>query len=450
MTTRWKISIGNVDAKDPAGAPLTGFTPATQLSVSTPDSDSVATVVLVLDPGADKLYSVNTVNFGRDVTPVPGGDITFSFRLNDDVDYRAPVTPQDWLSNVDPRGPIVNHAAGAVPTFSVAKIIGSSGSIQFDVDSQILYNEASPGRQNDRVVLFDIPRQELLGISELRSLAFLPPNATSNSRAYRIGSPGSGGANAIFDEYFVSSVPRDNSVSWSPLSGAPLANTAMTVYDPAAGGTTAANLWTALQSPNSAEYLLVRDTLNVNSTSLTAWRSMLAGALLVPYEGTKFSASSDSPVWQNVSKELEWRWGYSDGTNASTENIKNSFFRFPHTATNVNGLLNTLSIDLNGSDTGDRDAASFKLGLRQLTRGQIEELAWNVVALLKDNTFAAPLPRPFYDVSEFVESGLLQRAIDEVGLNNLGWPAGANAQINKPNQSLQVHRPICLRATSLV
>jgi hypothetical protein len=136
------------------------------------------------------------------------------------------------------------------------------------------------------VIIADVPRQDVVGIGALRHLVVNPANAT---RTNSIATKGAGNPNNIFEDFFVSTVPGDQN-AWGLKSGDPLPNSSMVVFDPAPGGNSPLNdLWSGdttppvnptlkgLQSEASAQYLLVKDAFNINSTSVPAWRALLGG-----------------------------------------------------------------------------------------------------------------------------------------------------------------------------
>lgn len=420
-STQWRITQGSVNALDLTGTPITGFPVSATLDVSTVAENSQFPVGLIFKTSGERLYLVSQLNFGQNSTPIPGGDVAYGFRLNDEVDYSAGT--EKWLERSDPRGPVLNQDTTGVNTYSIAPILATVGAPQLDTAPQLLYNEkhVPPGK----TVLFDVPRQEILGVAALRALAYSPPAGNPNASAYLIGAPNTTAVayNNVFEDYFVSSVPRSN--AWSPKTNAPLANTAITVYDIAANGNTSdANLLSKLQSETSAEYLLVRDTLNVNSTSVAAWRAILGGASSMVYNSTKAN-TSESLAWDTATDQMSLDWSYYDGTGTKNAEIKNVFFRFPHTATNIGEDYFTLPSaglrsDLLGANEGNRDNAAFRLGLRELSRDQVASLAQQVVNRIK--TPPGGSTRPFTSVTQFIDEGVLKYAIDN-----------AAPSINRPN-----------------
>ncbi len=91
-----------------------------------------------------------------------------------------------------------------------------------------------------------------------------------------------------------------------------------------------------------------------------------------------------------------------------------------------------------GDPLGEREKTAFKLGVRELARTQVEELAWWVAYRVKNPD--AGQVRPFKSITQFINEGVLDYAIGKVGS---GAPAGAtfpaawtnNDPINNPGQA---------------
>lgn len=363
----------------------------------------------------------------------------------------------------DPRGPslgtnqLYSHGGGD----NVGNAIQGAAGAYLDSTGTLF-------KLGQQVVLFDVPRQEVLSVASLRHIVYGP-----GSTIYRIGThknyaliPANlalGGlaagdnANDIFETHFFSSVPRRvaNPPIWAPSSGAKLANTAMVIMDPSRNGLTQESDLlletdaalinddrTGLSSVNSAQYLLVRDTLNINSTSVAAWRAFLAGALptladpaspeptLAGYTATTGKPDFDfswlqgngDPTNTPEDSDMRANWRYFDGS-VVTVPVRNVFFRFPHSATNLEPVgpvatYTNLKRDLTdpASTAAAREKAAFRLGMRELRRGQIEELAWWVVYYIKNRPNGST--GPFRSLTEFINEGILQIAIDSVGNPN--------------------------------
>jgi hypothetical protein len=383
-----------------------------------------------------------------------GSDLFYEFRL---IDWVNGVAENDWLA-FDPRGPSLG-TAHVLP--------GNIGKAASEFGNQSDYYAPA-----QTAVLFDVPRQEVLGVGSLRHIVY-----RAGAPLYAVGRTGVGAANNLFEEYFFSGIPQDKTVNgWTPLGGTPLANTSTVIVDPTPSGSSSADdLWdgtdlklTGITSERSAQYVLVRDTLNVNSTSDVAWRSLLGGALPTLANpppggaliGGDFSNNSESQdyVWRsgsagypaaisNSSKDVLdiWaNWRFDNGAAAQTEPVHNVFFRFPHTAPGLGANYPTLRDSLAGTSNprasfAARETTAFRLGVRELSRTQIEEMAWWVTYKIKNPGGAQ---RPFRSVAHFIDEGVLEYAIGQVGA---GAPVGVtfpaawtnNDPINNPADRTQ-------------
>jgi hypothetical protein len=383
----------------------------------------------------------------------PQAQAYLHFRLKDWVNVS---NEKDWLA-FDPRGPVYAQAA------VLPGMLGTTTSFFAANPADDLYDASRAIR------LFDVPRQEVLSVGSLRHIVY-----NTSSGLYAIGRENQGTRNDVFEEYFFSSVPRDKAAGWSPKAGLPLANGSITIIDPDPRQSTSENeFWTGrsplagtdmngLQSKDAAQYILVKDTLNVNSTSPVAWRSLLGGALPAladPNDGdaidTDFTDStSQDYVWRRAGPAAEdvlniWaNWRYYNGSKAQSVPVRNAFFRFPHAATNLGedyvALRKNLAAPAGRTawpTLGARAEIAFKLGLREISSAQVDELAWRVAYLVKNPP--SPNDRPFKSLTQFVNEGLLQKAIDEVGNGSL-YPGPPNDPINNPGKislSLPVNSP---------
>jgi hypothetical protein len=425
----WDFNSPDRPARDSGGAAISGMTPGASLQTTLSGSSSAGELNVTVQmgnapAGSAPLFAATGIPY--DAPPGPGDTWCFHFRLSDYMDYDGDT--QDWLRNSNPIGPAVRYAK--IGSVDVLKPYPVNVETDFDSESQILYNPASAIPPMD-VVLFDLPRQEITSIGSLQHLAFSPSGGSSNSRAYRLGGPGSGGINRLFDTHFISTVPRDPAMdaanppadSWLPVLNRPLANTALRVFDPAAAQDTphedlmnvvVGGVTTGLQSERAAEFLLIEDAFNINSTSVAAWMGVLGGALPSLADPIVAAPDGDDYVWPTpatADSELKANWRYRDGTNAKAVPLANVFFRLPHTATNLEDDYITVRDNLDSGTRETRIRAAFRLGLREFSKGQIEALATAVVARLKTNG------KPFTSLSAFVDSGVLDGAIQDAALN---------------------------------
>jgi hypothetical protein len=423
----WDFTLASRPAKDSSDSNIVGMTVGASLEV-TQSATSRLNVAIHMGnnppPAASPLFSARDIEY--QTPPGPGLDLhCYYFRLSDYQDYDA--NSQNWLANSNPLGPVLRDAmVGSVPVFQTTP---TNQDTAFDSVNQIL-NNAALGAPTF-VVLYDVPRQEITSIGSLQHLAFSPSGGSSNSRAYRLGGPGSGGINVLFDTHFISTVPRDAAMdianppadSWLPVLNRPLANTALRVFDPAAAQNTphedlmnvvVGGVTTGLQSERAAEFLLIEDAFNINSTSVSAWMGVLGGALPSLADPNVAAPDGDDYVWPTpatADSELKANWRYRNGGSVETVPLANVFFRLPHTATYLDGNYVSRRDDLDNGTSATRVGAAFLLGLREFSKGQIEALATAVVARLKTNG------KPFTSLSAFVDSGVLDGAIQDAALN---------------------------------
>jgi len=428
--------------RDSTGNPLSFAPTATTVDFQSFDS-AILSVELLEVNGAttSPLSQFNAITLQPGAGPQ--AQAYLHFRLKDWVNVS---NEKDWLA-FDPRGPVYPQAA------VLPGMLGTTTSFFAANPSDDLYDASRAIR------LFDVPRQEVLSVGSLRHIVY-----NTSSGLYAIGRENQGTRNNVFEEYFFSSVPHDKAAGWSPKAGLPLANGSITIIDPDPRQSTTENeFWTGrsplagtdmngLQSKDAAQYILVKDTLNVNSTSPVAWRSLLGGAvpaLADPNDGdaidTDFTdSSSQDYVWRRAGPAAEdvlniWaNWRYYNGSKAQSVPVRNAFFRFPHAATNLGEDYVTLRKNLAAPagrtawpTLGARAEIAFKLGLREISSAQVDELAWRVAYLVKNPPSSND--RPFKSLTQFVNEGLLQKAIDEVGNGTL-YPGPLNDPINNPGK----------------
>jgi hypothetical protein len=432
-TKRWKLqNLLTKTAYRDDGSPITGL-PSGAVQVL----QSAATDVTVTLHMGDATNPTNANDFANDTSPLyevrdvpyaapaPSGTspagLSYFFRPKDQAAYGFTASSAIWMEESNPQGPVLVYDAGAF--YSVASSDFRAEGALFGTGQSLLVSTETGGATF--VTLFDVPRQEPTGIGAFQHLAFSPVSGATNVRAYRIGSPNSSGINNIFDSHFISTVPRGTAAisKWSPRNGELLANTALRVYDPAPaqdtndidfmdkGGTT------GLQTEKSAEYLLIENAFNINSTSVAAWMGVLGGSLPALADPSLAAPNRDDYIWPAApvpASELKANWRYlkdSASGNVQTQALANVFFRLPQTAHNLDGDYVTRRNDLGASATVT--AAAFRLGLREFTARNIEDLATAVVARLRARG------SPFLSLAAFVDSGLLDQAISDANLNKV-------------------------------
>lgn len=225
-----------------------------------------------------------------------------------------------------------------------------------------------------RYPIYDLPRQEVFSLGMLSHII--------GEKPYSVGNAWGGPINAVFDQYYISTLPR-NAPAWTPESGLPVPNRYVEIYHPP--GVTAIPPADLLSGENSARYLLQKGAFNINSTSASAWKTILGSKL---------------PNWTYTANE-------TTGVTTTTT-LDNVFFRSPHgaqqliipppisTGTGVSALT-----DLNANRTSGR----------QLTTTEVSTLADRIVARIRTRT------RPYLSLQEFLNSGDLENAITDLNPN---------------------------------
>lgn len=434
----WELTTTrNYIARRPDGTVVTGMIAAGPLELTVGDSELNVNLHMgnapFTVPGTTTLFTPPRIFAVRGIKFDPTDSIestalTYYFRLKDQVDFD--LDGEHWLEQVEPRSPILAYDP-ANPMFDTKNPVTAfqTERTYFDSDSQLLRNDEKT--IPTFVTLFDLPRQELTSIGALQHLAFSVSNGAFTTAAYRLGSPTSNGINDVFETHFFSTVPRGDfaATQWSPKRGDLLANTALRIFDPSPNTPLTEAQWrsrnggpggvaTGLQTARAAEYLLIEDAFNINSTSIPAWMGVLGGALPANADPAAADlAERDDYVWPspaNALSEMKANWRYLDENgNIATQAIGNVFFRLPHTATDFGGDYVTRRDDLGDGNDQTRREASFRLGLREFTKDRIEDLAEALVARIQARG------RPFLSLTEFIDSGLLQEAIDASELNRI-------------------------------
>lgn len=264
------------------------------------------------------------------------------------------------------------------PTFTPADHFESAATGHWKADAAATQNPAglagnAPFQNLASLVLFDLPRQEITNLAQLRHL---PGNVP-----YEFGAASAGNLdNGLFDTGFVSTVPR-NFAGWSYGTN-PRPNRFVEVYAPPAAPVgefdTAANQLASLRSANSARYQMIRGAFNVNSTSVEAWSAVLGANL--------------------------YNWRSQSAPVTSTDTLTRAFFRAPHGAQelSLSGMVTSAALT---------DVTTLPAAGRQLTVAEINALATQIVAQL------IARGRPFASLSEFANSTVLSGAIAAAGLN---------------------------------
>lgn len=318
-----------------------------------------------------QIYEPNTAFAVGSTTPtVPPIFTSFScgygFALADNLEKW---TNGDSAAPLDPRSTTLTGAFTEAPKWDVD--IGANNSTAVSADLAL----------RPKVVLFDVPRQELVSISDLRNLTRINATAVTPESPAMLGNGWGGTVNQYFDKYFFSTVPRNH--VWNFAAQEPLPNRYLRYYQPA--DAVAPNIAAFLDPDNAARYLMNRGAFNINSTSVDAWQTILGARV------------------QN--------WLQQGAAGAII--LDNVFFRLSHGAQHMD------IAPVSGAAV--TDAESVTTGGRQLTAAQVTSLATEIVRILRARG------RPFDSLEEFLNynngvggdpKGVIAQAIAATALNN--------------------------------
>lgn len=351
--------------------------------------------------------SVDTIS--RESLREPGLVFAYHFKMRDD--YEATDTSlARWLTERDPREAFYALSSANIDPFY--EMLAEPTAYVRDEVTHVTDFFASAfanvvtGLPDRQARLFDVPAQPAVSVGALRHLHY-PGKAP-----FALGSPQGEALNVLYDRYFMSTLPMDIE-DWDRRTT--LANPRI-VYSE--NEYTQAQQ-TALASEDAARHLLLQNGFNLNSVSQVAWQAVLSG-LQIP------------------------DWTYHDTTEvapaAGQVNLQNAVFSLPHRAAQhwPDTVSYTVAEDFDMTQLqDDRRHPAFIQGVRTLTDAQVEALAASIVSQLQERG------RPFQSVSEFLNTGVLQNAIDAApSLNDPdgdGLPIPYNAPASITQSSLMHH-----------
>ncbi len=303
-----------------------------------------------------------------------------------------------WSNILDPRGPVFDFES--VPLLSDMFYISNPGTAANDaifLGRPEFFYGGSGTTARSYYRFFDVPSIPPLSVGSLQHLLFTdkPPFIT--------GHPNGENLNQVFDTYFLSTVPQ-NDTGWEPVLQMPLANTHLTPIDSKGRGMSI----DSFRHPLSAANFLIEGAFNINSTNIDAWKTILGGINL-----------------------YDWKYRVNEPSTKSVERdfVKNGLFRFPfgadrHFRHPFDNHSNYPEISLENKLSWYRDtwqpdwAISYTVGMRELRDGSntdkindLEDLATAIVELIKLRG------SPFTSISDFVNSGIIQKAIDNTRIN---------------------------------
>lgn len=222
---------------------------------------------------------------------------------------------------------------------------------------------------------YDAPQQRVLSVGALHHLGF------GGQRPFALGNAWGADVNGWFDRYFFNPVPA----SW--IAGDVLPNPRHRVLaDPLGRLPTA----TDLGGDQAANWVGMFGMFNVNSVSVPAWRAVLGHSIA----------------------------GWAPEAGAAVT-LRHAYFGFPQSASYAYDARTSMGAQ--------------GRGWRSFSDAQISALATQVVAGIRAR------PTPFRSVAEFVNSGVLQGAIREAGLNDAGGDLSSTPSPYNPAYLTQAH-----------
>jgi len=253
---------------------------------------------------------------------------------------------------------------------------------------------------NNRIArLYDLPDQEPLSMGALNALIF--PNGRPNPLGNYFDGEALGNLenldadndfddpdeslNNFFDRYFFSGLPEE-ARDWDRET--PLPNPRLSLTNPSVENE-------ALESEDAAVHFLVQGGLNINSQSTEAWRALLQGR---PIADFTYTTSSDQPRTINELERATFNHAFSPGNRIESGDA----YRYLPPDESWRFARNLVP---------DGSHETFIQGFRALTADQANQIAQNLTALHREWTAARG--RPFESLTEFINSGIFQRAIDD-------------------------------------
>lgn len=367
---------GGAPTTDPSKLPPIKIPPLDPLAVSEAE---IRIVVPELDGEDDNFLLVEIDSAGHLLSSFQP-QFTYS-----KVDITVPLSQSDWrfgyafeMDDDLERWTYGDHPKAMDPrNFDMDKTDFADESFQYwtndPTDTLGTINQAGGGSFNSlkSIILFDVPTQEPVSVGTLTNLI--------GEKPYMLGNTWGSSVNDYFDKYFISTIPRwfDWDLSNPPilpsryidfyLEGQPN----IVIGDPYGRSDVDADY--VLDSKHAAKYVMSKGSFNINSVSVDAWTSLLAGI--------------------NIGN-----WETEDGTIIQ---LSHAYFR---QSFNAREVPNSPMEEIEKSTAFDRSGVS-------LTLPQIRSLARAVVNIILARG------HPYESVSEFVNDGVFAQAIEDAEIN---------------------------------
>lgn len=314
--------------------------------------------------------------------------VAYHAALGRDFDWQSEETAE-FLRLTDLRAPVFSVARGEVRMASTNPVDLQDTDTGIHQDTELFadsaWRDSTYGSYSD-MRLYDVPVGNPLTLSAYRLLPFkgLPPNALGRASS----SPLLKEMNAVYDRYFLAA-PSVSGVSTFENTHLEVLPNAPASVDPLA--------------ENVAQYLAANGAFNWHSTSAFAWKAALHQAF-----------TETHPV------------RYTDPNSRvqelPVERALSGIFRHPFGAMSEVDLEEDVTIAGMGED--DLRRVYFQQGVRLLDEESLDDLSAGIVSELQLRG------RPFASLSDFLNDGLLDRALERSGVN-AGFLPHANGYIDQ-------------------
>jgi hypothetical protein len=301
--------------------------------------------------------------------------VAFHAAIGRDFDWESGASV-DFLRQTDLRTPVFPMGEGAVRMASTNPVdlqdtdTGIHQETELFADSA--WRDSTYGSYGD-MRLYDVPTGVALTLGSYRLLPYksLPPYALGSA----LGSREVEELNTAFDRYFLST-PSASLVGGFDNARIAAFSNAPTSIDPL--------------EESVGQYLFLDGAFNWHSTSASAWKAALHQTF-----------SEVHPVtYTDPSGQLR---------EISTSQGVSAIFRHPFGAMNQVDL--EADVTISGMSINDRRRVYFQQGVRLLDEESLDDLSEAIVSGLQLQEI------PFASLSDFLNNGLLDRAIEGSGIN---------------------------------
>lgn len=332
--------------------------------------------------------------------------LRYWFRFNDEPDVINEDGLSDierWSNNVDPRNPTFDFSDAevlAIIDFEPDVYSGFSDD-DFIGRPEFFYGGGRGRRSRNYHRFFDIPTVEPINVTSLRHL-----NLPASGPSY-LGSSEAVVENRIFDECYFSTLPSSASETQQLVETSngfykrPFLNPHLVLINefPAEEITTSYDL-----ALNALQF----GAFNINCTEASTWKIILSG---------------------NSHQNWEFRINYPGESAKNRDLLENPFYRLPFGA----DRHYKYPTDQHSNYPNNYDKSWFKtewtpdwgtsytVGIREFTEDELTNLAEKIVEVILEQQ------APSRSLSDFLNKGILQQAIDRTDINTINGSEYRNA-----------------------